>query len=237
MLLRSGADVNLLGPAALYWAASRDCVKVVGMLLDAGVDIDSRYEMQGEQLSALSAALSSTQDQVAQLLLARGARLDYSPEADLKRAVEWANFNIFQLILDRGTGVIPQESYDRALETAVFGYRSEETRLLLEAGADVNTVTSRGELCLVETAYNYRRWNCLDVLLDAGADLSLVKDAGLRLKLQERASELAKIKQQTLRVSASASQAGPHNPFSEAGRDTDSDSESSDASWSTEILG
>jgi len=225
MLLLSGADVNLSGTAALYWAAEGGHVKVVGMLLDAGADIDSRHETPGGQLSALSAALNSRQDQVAQLLLARGARLDCSPEADLERALERGT-EIVQLILERGAGVIPQQSYDRALVTAVIGSPrvqnwSEKTRLLLEAGADVNTVTSEAELCPIETAYKHRNWESLDLLLDAGADLGLVKDEGIRLLLQWRAPRRAKRKQQMLQADASASPAGPHNQFSEAGRDTE----------------
>lgn len=44
MLLRFGADVNLSGKKAIFWAANQGDYEMVEILLDAGADIDSREE-------------------------------------------------------------------------------------------------------------------------------------------------------------------------------------------------
>ncbi|KAK5087547.1 hypothetical protein LTR70_006959 [Exophiala xenobiotica] len=151
VLLEYGADANLPGQKALLWAAGGGYVKVAEILLDAGADIDfqeedSQEEDSGPQGSALSWALDCGQEGVARLLLDKGACPDYLPKGDLYRAAYLEQIEIVQLILERGAGVIPQESYNEALAAAFVCDRGKLAEMLLKAGADANALDSEGNM-------------------------------------------------------------------------------------------
>ena len=113
LLIKKGAKVDTVdryGKSPICYAAARGATRLVGELLDAGVDVNARY---GGQLTALMWAsgfpdVTQTDHAVAtvRLLIARGAKVD--------------------LVDDRGRS---------ALMTAAALNRFDTARALLEAGA------------------------------------------------------------------------------------------------------
>ena len=146
----------------LQEAASRGYEMVVRLVLDIGVNINARSD-------ALHAAISSSHQTIAELLIERGA--DVNCEGGkygtaLQAAAATRDMDpIVELLLEKGAYVNTRGGeYGTALVAAARGNNVATLRLLLNAGAVVNAAA------LNATIANHNLV-ALDILLRAGADV------------------------------------------------------------------
>ena len=115
--LGEGADPNKMeeGCSPLFWAAQEGYTEMVGLLLDAGADIDLP---DPGGFSPLKQAVGNNHPETVECLLLRGANVE---------------------------GVCPTDGNSTVLHTAAAYGRMECIRLLLLYGADRRTQNHRGQ--------------------------------------------------------------------------------------------
>ena len=182
-LIASGVDVNAPGldGTALHLAAAKGYVWLVGMLLDAGADIEAIGEPGGAH--PLHLAVLHDQAAAAKLLLTRGANVearDAWGRTPLHIASAFGAVATTTTLLDQGADLFAsEESYgDMPIHMASWGGHVELLKLFLARGVDINARSHHdGESPLHYAA----QWNQLAVirfLVANGADLHMGDDAG-----------------------------------------------------------
>ena len=98
-------DVYDRGNTALHWAAKKGNMNIVEILLDRGIEINSKTN-DGE--TALHIAASSGNMNIVEILLDRGIDIN-SKDNDGWTALHWAasngDMNIVEILLDRGIDI------------------------------------------------------------------------------------------------------------------------------------
>src|SRR5439155_304277 len=166
-LIKAGADVNprltKYGDTALMMAARTGKPDAVKVLLDNGAEINSAETWGGT--TALMWAVSESHPDAAKLLIDRGANVNARSKivpSEGRRGGSTANSSVTSLPRDPQPGEKPKKDYYGGFTPLHFAVRQgdmESTRLLVAAGADVNTITADGkgslELELVELLLSY----------------------------------------------------------------------------------
>lgn len=158
-LLKSGADINAMGPGgltALYKAASAGHKRMVDLLLRAGAQVDERGE---GKFTPLLGAVAKERSQVIQALLAAGA----SPNK------QCGNYGIASRIGPK-TRVSP-------LGLAMLLGDRALVEQMIRGGADINAPCIENQPP-IEVARNRRDWEMVARLLELGVNLNLGKDTG-----------------------------------------------------------
>ena len=147
-LLRLGFDVNrrdrLDKAMALHWAAESGHLAVVKRLIDAGADIDGEGDAHEVGVIGWATVFDHVQGEVADFLLARGARPTIFAAVALNRA------DLVRKLVVRDPKLLNLQKMSRfehhraPLHLAVIKNRPEMVRLLLELGADAAAKDSRG---------------------------------------------------------------------------------------------
>lgn len=141
--------------ADLFSAIGRDDLSLVQELLDQGLDIESRDEVNGGQTPLIKAVGYDKVD-IAELLLLRGANADAkttnSEETALICASSSGRYEIILLILEHGSPDL--EARDRNGRTALMracakGY-DQEVKALVKAGADTEAKDKNNGTALTE---------------------------------------------------------------------------------------
>ena len=164
------------GHATLLWAAHGGFTRIVHILLDLGIDVNTCSTETNDYRSfsdpyycagtALCWAAQGGHADVVELLLSSGARLDDGPKySPLLAAVQSSNDARFSTL---------QSSYVRCMV------------LLLEAGADVNAVGEDGRSVLSWCTTSSTPMSIIKSLLDKGADAD-VADREMMLPLHHAA--------------------------------------------------
>lgn len=147
-LLHEGANVNAKGKpfgTALLAAISRGHLAIVSLLLDKGADIEAEGSGLGDWDEKLTLStplqLAGRNGQLAtlELLLSRGAKINYTPKTT-KCILSWTlgHSECFNYLLENGADVNIVDCHASALyEAASHGYW-DKFDLLLDKGADVN---------------------------------------------------------------------------------------------------
>jgi hypothetical protein len=116
--------------------------------------------------------------EVAKLLLDRGAKvdaLDQSGDTPLTKAVEYGRLKLVRLFLDRGADLNAaraHKSLDDLLRLAVGESTPEVAELLLDRGANVNSMDENGKTPLYWTAISDHPEATVKLLLDRGAQVN-----------------------------------------------------------------
>ena len=191
LLLEAGADVNIdnrygVGPASL--AAENGNAAILEQLLKAG--IDPNHTLPGAQTLLMTAARTGEPETV-RILLSLGADPNLREETRGQTALMWAAANnnaaAIHLLAEYGADINaktdnPSRNSDRTFAYApptgfsplMFAVRAghiDATRVLLDAGANVNDTVSDGQSALVVAAAN-ANWELAAYLLERGADVS-----------------------------------------------------------------
>jgi ankyrin repeat protein len=158
----------------LYDAAKRGDVARVTALLDRGADPNESGDEHGTTALTIAAFLGHLD--VVRALLARGADVDRPNKFGSRpifTAVTNAKLRVIGALLDAGASLSVEA--DDGLTPVMEAARStpETLRLLIERGADVNGVSSKGYTALQCAALNDAHGpENLRLLLHAGADPS-----------------------------------------------------------------
>ena len=155
MLVRAGAGLELedrFGATALMWAASRESLRPLRILLRAGAAVDHRSAAG----TALHWALGWRRYQHLALLAAEGADLEVRDRDGwtvLSRAVRQRDQNMVEGLLQSGAdGDVRSDLGWPPLAWASLAGDTETARALIHAGADVDVETPAAETALVLAA-------------------------------------------------------------------------------------
>ena len=197
-LLEAGADVNSRdteGSTALIIAAKSGDTECLKSLLKAGADVNLTDSDLDE--CALTKTILLDHYQCAQILIEAGADVNMGNKhgrfgvAPFDAACDSENQLFFELFLKSGLNLDTLHRHNLALIKAAARGQASRISLLLEAGADVNktfdtddyddsddalfgeTPLSPGDTPLMHAAGNNHP-DCVEMLLKAGADVSIV---------------------------------------------------------------
>lgn len=161
-LLKNGADPKLYsryGHNSLHLAASHDHTDTVDLLLKSGADLLVDYPEYDEQgnivshrmkcVAILSAARGGSSSTI-ELLEGYGAsiqELDLNGESLIFKAAEGGNTELLKYLIARGldidlvTSKTPTFQGETALHYAVRANKLESVKVLIESGADINSIS------------------------------------------------------------------------------------------------
>lgn len=157
LLVEHGADVNAFVPGlgshtnvtplqAAIESKNTNAVAIARFLLDSGADVNARTQLamshEDCDFTLLDAALDKGTEELVQLLLERGAKVNLSSHrsgSKLQYLVMEQEYGFVRLFLAHGAHVNADadEQIDTALGEAAKSGSHALTRMLLEAGADV----------------------------------------------------------------------------------------------------
>jgi ankyrin repeat protein len=148
-LLAQGADANAVesdGTSALHWAVHRDNPALVKLLIAAGADVTAanRYGVTPLKLASINRNAAT-----AEILLEAGADANTTSaegETVLMAAARTGNPDLVRVLIARGADVNATEKWrgQTALMWAISEKHLPVVRLLLDAGAEVKTKTTKG---------------------------------------------------------------------------------------------
>ena len=203
-LLKAGADANEQGPngeTPLMLAARNGNPAAVQMLIDHGAEIDARDPLR--QTTALMWALEQEHPAAVKVLVANGAdlkaqsrtegnnrraRVAETPAATAARnAAPAAPAAAAPPAGDDQDDEVPvrRQAVSGGLTPLVYAARQgdiESTKILLDAGVDVNQQSAYGWSALL-TATNNRHYRLALYLIDRGADVNLANNGRLDASL------------------------------------------------------
>ena len=177
LLLARGADVRIRDTGdnayALHFAAEAADLAVIELLVEAGADVIGDGDDHRLGVLGWATCFHDTRNDVADYLLARGARLNlWSAIAlgrteDLRRMIA-ADPSLLDARMSRS------EHRRTALHHAAGRNQLEVVRLLLALGADVNTPDLSGATPLVTAAHRSADRRIVALLLEAGARIDFI---------------------------------------------------------------
>jgi ankyrin repeat protein len=171
---------NKFGGTPLMHAVRGGHTEVAGLLLDKGADLNAIDAKHG--LTALHWAVFHNQQGAVQALLDKGA----SPGLKDKRGLtpmmlgaHYAKPEIVGLLLDRTPPGEQDAARKSLLLVAAAAGRTDNVRLLLDKGADVNARTDNGQTSLMLAAKSAKK-DTVKLLLEKGADANVRDQTGNR---------------------------------------------------------
>jgi ankyrin repeat protein len=136
---------NMDGQAPLGWAAQNGHVKMVHLVLNSGIDVESKFY----GASPLSWAARQGHETVVRLLIDRGADIESRDKTYSATPLLWAvrrgHKAIVRLLLDRGADIDPKDDTSRTpLSWAASEGHDTLVRLLIDGGADSESKDEKG---------------------------------------------------------------------------------------------
>jgi ankyrin repeat protein len=201
-LIAAGANIDASsadGTTALHWAAHRGDRELVRLLLEHGADATSKNDYG---VTPISAAAVEGDYEIVAMLLDAGADVDSrNPEGQtaLMAVARTGRTDTARLLLEHGAEINATEQWggQSALMWAAAQGQAQMCRLLLEHGADVDAhgrmhdwqrrVTAEPRVKILNTGdftpllYAAREGcvECIDALIEAGADIDLPEFYGI----------------------------------------------------------
>jgi hypothetical protein len=149
LLIRDGADVNEVSPAASHDTVLQEAIfrhrkAIIKLLLEHGADVNAQGGYFG---NALQEAVFAEDQDVVQLLISNGAQVNAEGGkygTALQTAAAWGHLEILQVLLDNGAQVNAEGGkYGTALQGAAARGKLNILQVLLDNGADVNVKGGR----------------------------------------------------------------------------------------------
>ncbi|RLE18810.1 MAG: hypothetical protein DRJ14_02615 [Acidobacteria bacterium] len=171
---------NYSGQKALLFCSKVGDFTAVKKLLDAGCDINARAKGDKKGWTALMLAIENGNDDIAALLIRRGAKLTIAPKKGgyvgwhpLQLAIKKGKLELVRLLLDKGAKVDIRERVHRMtpLMIAASTGNVKLTQLLLEKGASLKLKDKKGWTPLIH-AVESGSLPTVKVLVEAGANVN-----------------------------------------------------------------
>jgi ankyrin repeat protein len=192
LLIDKGVELESDGlGGALYWAARCGKKKIVELLLENGMNVDSR-DYQREE-TAIAGAMKHKHYDIVKLLLEHGADPDAEDPYDgslLQQAVELGDQGLVKALLHRinekkarqknaspGTARKSMESTSRSKSAGSLVKAAKKgdlaiVKLLIESGIDVNEKLSPENVSPLMNAAAFGKIAVINYLLEKGADIT-----------------------------------------------------------------
>ncbi|CAL1537866.1 unnamed protein product, partial [Lymnaea stagnalis] len=157
---------------------------VINLLLDSGADVNKRVDNSTHLLNLLDrAVLFDHLGQTMLLLLQHGANVDDADSRGRTALIMASEMNstgdMLKLLLSFESNINRQDvSGKTALHHAIERGMSENLRILIDSGADVNLITKDGLSPIHQCMKYSMHGQGLTMLLDNGADVNMEDEAG-----------------------------------------------------------
>lgn len=202
------------GRGPLYWAALYGSLDVIGLMIDAGADVNARG---GECGTALQAASHTGHINIVRLLIERGADVnaqDGSNGTALQAASYKGAVNIVQLLIENGANIHAESRpYGTALRAACCKDAVNVVSLLIKEGADVNARYGLFSNTVLQHAASQSALHAVRVLVKAGANVNAedeLNGPALQPALYQGALDIARfLIKKGADVNAKGGQCGP----------------------------
>jgi ankyrin repeat protein len=183
LLLDRGADINAVGGyygSTLQAASTTGDTEMVELLLDQGADVNLEG---GEHGSALAAAAHRGDIETVKILLGRGANINirgkHGPPINV--AADSEHWEVVELLMDRGADInVTEPGYRNIslLGAALGGHDlrgkgSSMAKLLLEKGADPNSLAGAYHGSALGAAATKGNRELVELFLSKGADVNI----------------------------------------------------------------
>jgi len=182
LLLRSGIDPNSANPGgetALMTASRTGNVEAAKLLLDRGASINARESQRG-QMALMWAVLENHPD-IVKLLIARGADINTQTKTEIpdgtrgRAEAKSGDIGAHGPGMYRGRAVPTPSGAMAALHFAARDGNLEITRILVDAGADLERPSANGTRPLLVAIIN-NHIELASYLLEKGADVNASDD-------------------------------------------------------------
>jgi len=192
---------NYSGQKALLYCSRNGDMHAVRKLLDAHCNINTRDKGEKKGWTALMYAIENGNDDIAELLIQRGAKLTLAPKKGgyvgwhpLQLAIEKGKLQLVRLMLDKGAEVDVRERIRRMtpLMIAAGSGNLKLTELLLEKGANIKLRDKKGWTPLIH-AVESGSFSTVQVLVRAGADVN-TRDGDYISVLQHAAARATQLR-------------------------------------------
>jgi ankyrin repeat protein len=163
-LIRLGADVNYQddsGFSALHWAAFSDNITIVKLLIQAGADVNARTDIYDLRTPLFMTPESGYEiaPEITNLLLENGADPN-AQNAELETPLHYVCY----------VEADPADQEFIDIEIQIL-------KNLIAGGANVNIANTRKETPLFQAVIANRK-DCIEILINAGADITVKDDQG-----------------------------------------------------------
>lgn len=183
LLLARGADVRIRDTGdnayALHFAAEAADLAIVRLLVEAGSDVIGEGDDHRLDVIGWATCFQTTRPEVAEYLLAQGARLNVWAAIALGRVDDVAGFIAADPALIAAR-MSRSEHRRTALHHAAAKNRAAVVRQLLALGADPNATDLTGATALVTAAQENADADVVSLLLEAGARMDFIAAFSLR---------------------------------------------------------
>ncbi|MCL7032641.1 hypothetical protein MKW94_027747, partial [Papaver nudicaule] len=163
------------GRGSLHIAAAGGSLQVCRYLLETlKLDVDPK---DGRGITPLYHAIFEGHLDTVRYLLENGAYADASSDANytpLRCAAESGDIKIITLLLSRGARVDVASRSGTALQEAAFNGHRDAVKVLLDHGANPNVAIGLYTYIPLFSAISAKSWECVELLLQAGADPNAV---------------------------------------------------------------
>jgi len=150
------------GQAFLDVAAQDGNVGIMGVLIDAGADVNSIRE--GGGWTVLMTAIENDRVDACRLLVEKGAdvnaRTTWKNETVLMHAAEKGNHKICKLLVENKADVnaTDEDGNNALMKSAENGYDAKTCEMLIREGLDVNAKNNSGETALIRGLHEMATW-------------------------------------------------------------------------------